>query len=120
MMEKKKNSRYERVVNKVTEIIHREYADETLCLNSIASMINLSPGYLGKIFKMYMTKSVADYINQVRMENAAKLLAVSGLSIGDISNRVGFACSNYFYTVFRKNYGVTPSEYRQQAKSLSS
>ncbi len=113
-LDEKKNSRYELLVNKVIEIIKQNYADESLCLNNISDNIGLSYGYLGKLFKTYTSKSVADYINHIRMENAIMLLERSDMSINEISKSIGFSSNNYFYTVFKKSFGMTPSEYRQK------
>lgn len=117
IVEEKKNSKYDLLVNKVIGIINQDYADEKLCLNSLASDIGLSPGYLGKLFKTYTSNSVSDYINRIRVENASKLLEASSMSISDISSKIGFNNNNYFYTIFRKAFGVTPSEYRKKIKN---
>jgi len=117
ILEEKKNSKYELLVNKVIDIINQDYADKNLCLNSIAARINLSSGYLGKLFKTYTSKSVSDYINQIRIESASKMLEYSTLSINDILSKIGFTSNNYFYTVFRKTFGITPSEYREKMRT---
>ena len=113
ILEERKKSKYELLINKAIAIINKEYADEGLCLNIMAIKLGMSPGYLGKLFKTYTSKSVADYINQVRMENSLKLLKTSRMQINDISTAVGFSSKNYFYTVFKRTFGITPYEYRR-------
>ncbi len=117
IIEEKKTSKYELVVSKVYDIINNHYFDDNLCLNNIAAEIELSPDYLGKLFKTYTSKSVADHINEIRMKNASALLEKSDLTICGVSEKVGFVSSNYFYTVFKKTFGVTPAEYRQKVKN---
>lgn len=119
IVEKKRNSKYWLLINKVIDIINQNYADENLCLNSIALKVGFSKGYLGKLFRIYTSKSVPDYINQTRIEKAAKLLEVSEMPIQDISTKVGFSSNNYFYKVFKKSMGLTPLDFRQKAKDMT-
>ncbi|MEN6312690.1 MAG: helix-turn-helix domain-containing protein [Clostridiaceae bacterium] len=112
-LEQKKNSKYTVVINKAIDIINQEYANEGLCLNNVAGRLGLSPNYLSKLFKTYTAKSVGDYINQLRVEKALKLLEESDLSINEIASRIGIPCNTYFYPIFKKIMGITPAEYRQ-------
>lgn len=116
ILEQQRNSKYGLLINKAIDIINRCYADPGLCLNSIASELNISPGYLGKLFRTYTSKSVGDSINKIRIEKALKLLEECAMPIYDISAMVGFSNKNYFYTIFKRIEGITPSEYRQKAK----
>ena len=112
-LDQKKNSKYGLLINQAVDIINEDYTDENLCLNSLSVKLSLSPGYLSKLFRTYTMKSVGDYINQIRVEKALKLLEESDLSINEVATRVGFPCSNYFYPVFKKITSKTPTEYRQ-------
>ena len=64
--------------------------------------------------KKITSKSVSDYINEVRIEKAKKLLETSNASISEIVEQTGFSSSNYFYIYFKKTNGVTPNEYKQR------
>ncbi len=119
ILNKKKDSKYEILISKVYDVINQRYYDENLCINSIADEIGLSSDYLGKLFKTYTSKSVSDCINQVRMKKASGLLEKSNMPISIVSEKVGFLNSNYFYMVFKKTFGTTPSDYRQKARNNS-
>lgn len=112
-IEQKKNSKYELLINQVIDIINQGYSNENLCLNSIAAELNLSPGYLSKLFRTYTMKSVGDYINQIRVDKALKLLEKTDMPINEVAASIGFSCCNYFYTIFKKVTGITPTNYRQ-------
>jgi len=111
-------TKYAQIVNKTIEIINNDYSNENLCLNYIAEKLSLSPGYLGKLFKTHTSKSIGDYINQIRVERALDILIKTQNPINEVAQKVGFSCSNYFYPVFKKIIGVTPAEYRLNKKSL--
>lgn len=77
-----------------------------------ARAMGVSTSLLFKKIKSSTGLSVVDFIKKVRMEQAMKLLADSSLSIGEIAYRCGFSTVGYFSTVFKKYFGKTPSECR--------
>lgn len=115
--EGEKNLRHNKhgaLLDKIFKFVQLHYKDPGLCLNSVAENVSLSPAYLGKIFKATVRKSVADYINEVRLEKAKQLLQDTNLTVNDILSETGFASGGYFYTQFKKTYGLTPRDYRRQ------
>lgn len=116
ILEEKKNSKYGVLINNAIDIINQDYADQSLCLSTMAVKLDISPGYLGKIFKTYTSKSVADYINKIRVDKALQLLEECKMPINQIAAATGFSNKNYFYTIFKRVVGVTPTEYRQKVK----
>ncbi|WP_304942535.1 helix-turn-helix domain-containing protein [Vallitalea guaymasensis] len=106
------NNRTESIVKNVITIIEDSFSDKTLCLNIIADSLSMSSVYLGKLFKEAVGKSIAEYILDTRMNNVKNLLDTTNLSTKVILEKSGFEQSNYFYTLFKKYYGVTLSNYR--------
>ncbi|UVI30469.1 helix-turn-helix domain-containing protein [Paenibacillus spongiae] len=106
--DRKKNE----IVNRVTEHIQKNYSDKNLSLNSCAESLSLSTVYLGKLFKNATGKSVAEYITAVRMEKIKHYLEQSSMPINNILEECGMEKSNYFYTSFKKYFGVSLTEYR--------
>lgn len=96
--------------------IDRNFADPDLSLRLLAERAGLSPAYLGKIFTAVNTWSFNDYLNHVRVEAAAELLRDTSLPVSSISEKVGVMNANYFYTLFKKHYGITPSAYRKSVR----
>ena len=56
--------------------------------------------------------SISAYLRRLRLNKATEFLAQTDVPISEIAERTGFGNSNYFYTVFKRHYAVTPSEYR--------
>jgi two-component system response regulator YesN len=101
------------VVDEATRYI-REHFDKNLSLNDIAHAAYISPYYLSHIFKEHLNCTVIDYLTNVRIEEAKKLLRKKGLSIVSIAERIGYSDSGYFSKVFKKSEGVTPSTFKRQ------
>ncbi|WP_308635204.1 AraC family transcriptional regulator [Paenibacillus silvisoli] len=106
--DKKKNE----IVQSAKELIEERYADLNLSLISCAEQLSISSIYLGKLFKSTTGKSVAEYITMIRMEKIRSYLETTNLPINDILEKCGLEKSNYFYTTFKKYFGVSLTEYR--------
>jgi Response regulator containing CheY-like receiver domain and AraC-type DNA-binding domain len=115
---KVKSKKTDVLINNIIGMIEDNYQDKGLCLNSIADSVNMSPVYIGKLFKDDMAKSVAEYINNFRMEKVIQLLKESQLSTDEILEKCGIEKSSYFYTSFKKYAGVSLGEYRLKPKNL--
>ena len=70
-------------------------------------------------FKRYMKISPAQYILSLRMVNAQSLLENTDYKIGEIAEIVGYDNQLYFSRVFRKEYGVSPAQYRKKMEKSS-
>lgn len=108
-----KSDKYHDLIQRIAAIIHRDYMDPNLSIYVISSDVNMSPVYLGRLFKGKTGKSIAAYIADVRMEKARALLQTTDLPVNGVAERTGFANGNYFFTLFKKLYGITPNEFRQ-------
>ena len=112
MDDKKKNMNSD-IVEEVIEAIHIKYMDQNLTPELISETLSMSPLYLGRLFKKQTTQSIANYINDVRLANAKELLLGTEESIKDIVTLCGYSNSNYFFTLFKKTNGLTPSDFRK-------
>lgn len=75
-------------------------------------MAFITPNYLSKRFRIEIGMSLREYINQLRIEEAKRLLLSTNLSVSDIAVEVGYDNISYFSTVFRKLCGVSPVDWR--------
>ncbi len=91
---------------------------ETFNVKTIAAHLNCHPDFLSRRFKQYVGTSLSDYIRRTRLEFARNLLRNSDVQIGDAADRSGFSDRIHFSKVFRKEMGMTPSQYRQQFGSV--
>lgn len=93
-----------------------EHLSEELSLSELAEHVSLSAPYFSKLFKDVMGSSFSEYLTNARLQQAQILLGQTDLSIEKIADKVGFANGNYFCNVFKKRYGVAPSEFRRSAR----
>lgn len=91
---------------------------KTISLEDIASKAYLTPNAFCRFFKARTKKTFSQYLLEMRINHACKLLADTENSIGNIYNDCGFNNSSHFNRYFKQINGVTPLEYRrrQQAK----
>lgn len=101
----------------ITEVIqHIEQQLHTnITLRDIANMFSLSPNHLGFLFKEKTGKSFTDYVIQLRMEKARRLLQDPKLKVYEVADMVGYRHLTYFSRQFRKEYGLSPGDYRKQS-----
>lgn len=116
--EKRKEHAQGKMLATVQSYIDENYANPEICAQSIADKFKLSAKYLSYSFKEYTGVSILVYLQKKRLEAACSLLENTTLSISDIVFRIGLENENYFYTLFKKNMGVTPKEYRQSKIKL--
>lgn len=107
--------RYSKPIQSVLNYIDFNYV-ETLSLNMLAELADITANYLSGQFKKEVGTTVIDYINQCRIEHAQNLLITTSLSIGAIAEKVGIIDENYFARIFKKQTGKSASGYRKLYK----
>lgn len=109
----KRNNREEYIVGKVMNIIRKEYVN-SIGIETIARRFELSPNYLGSLFRQYMGKRFTEVLTDYRMKKAEEML-VSGMgNVIATAKAVGFVNAAYFCTVFKKKYGLSPMDYQKK------
>ena len=86
--------------------------------NGKGNAYDISVNHLYAVFKQTMDQSVHQFVIQQRIEKAKQLLKNSNQSLAAIAQDTGFSNQSHFTTSFRKALGVTPSQYRQEVRSL--
>ncbi len=109
----KKQDRNLSILKDMLSFIHRNYA-EKITLDDIAKSGNVSKSTCLVIFKKYLKDTPTNYLIGYRLKQAIKLLKAGELTVTEIAFEVGFGGVSYFAETFRKNYGSSPSEYKQQ------
>jgi two-component system, response regulator YesN len=107
-------------VDRVVEIVASEYGNPNLSSDWLAERLGLSSSYLRGIFRDRMGIPLSGYISDLRCRNAAPLLLETTLSIQEICARIGLSNANYFFTLFKKHRGMTPTQFRTKGREESS
>lgn len=94
--------------------IGNELSTKELCLN-----FHLSRNELYSIFKKYFDATPADFIKKKRLDIACKLLKTTSLHVNEIATQCGIPDYNYFSKVFKKQFGLSPTQYKKGAVSLN-
>ena len=108
--------------NKRIAIIHEYLMNnyrEQIDLKRLAGLVNMAEGSLCRFFRMNMGMTVFEYLNQLKVELACKLLMDNDLSIFEVCLDSGFNNLSHFNKQFKKINGLPPSEYRNRFKGLS-
>lgn len=102
------------VVEKIEACLNEHYSDPNLSLTAVADGVRLSPGYVRKLFKAYKGLSFSEYLTGIRLEKAKELLETTSEPISKVCEKIGILNVNYFFTLFKKAYGTTPSVFREK------
>lgn len=98
------------IADEVQEYIDGHYADKQLTVGALAEMFEVSTPWLSRNFKKEKDCGVLEYIGQVRMEHAKELL-LSGMSVTDTAEQVGYYSSRPLIRLFTERVGMTPTKY---------
>lgn len=100
------------LVNDMANYLQSNYKTN-ISLTELARIFSFTPNYCGHLFKQMTGITFNDYLNNLRVKHACKLLLSSNLSIREIAYDSGFNSLEYFYSTFKKFYGITPAKYRK-------
>lgn len=97
-------------VRTALDYIGRHYA-ENITLTQIASEVHLSEIYFHNMFRAAVGTTPHKYLLGIRLANAKRLLATSGMSFAEVASSCGFPTQSYFSYVFKREFGKTPKQY---------
>ncbi|WP_163195338.1 response regulator [Clostridium thermarum] len=103
------------IVKEAKEYIESHYMESDLGINDLCSFLHISPTYFSSIFKKETKMTFVNYLTQVRMNAAKELLKTTNLKAFEIAEKVGYSEPNYFSYSFKKNFGISPSEFRSKS-----
>lgn len=109
---KSKISKDNKYINKAIQFMH-EYYSANISINDICKLIYLSPCHFKRVFKDYTGQTPYQYLMRIRLEKAKEILKENDDPIEEVAKMCGFVNSGHFSTVFKRNTGMSPSEYRK-------
>ena len=99
-------------VRRAQAYIRQNYAGD-ISLDSVARAVGISASYLSRVFKEISGTGFNDYLTAIRLEESKRLLSDTNLSIHDVAARVGYFDEKYYSKLFKKTFGIKPTEYRR-------
>ena len=108
-----KNMLQQARLRKMMQYIWEHYT-EHISLDEIAAAANISKSAALRCFRAEVQTSPVEYLNEYRLEHACDLLRMTMDSVSDIALKTGFESIGYFDRIFKREFGITPKQYRKQ------
>lgn len=103
--------------NRITEYINKyikEHINEDISVNRLSELVYLNPSYFSRLYKQSTGVTVTNYIAEVKLEYAKRLLKDSNMKINQIAEKLGFDSVSYFIRFFKKYMKYSPQDYRNK------
>ena len=97
----------------------KENFSDSITLNDAATMVGLSPAYLSRLFSKHTGVHFVEYLNNLRIDQATKLLIKTDWPITRIAMEVGFNSLSYFNQVFKLLQNCSPQQYRKKTRTYN-
>jgi len=97
-----------------TEIINKNMSAPTFGVETIAELLNVSRSVLHRKMVSLTGESPGDLIKQIKLKRASELIEQNFGNLSEIALEIGFTNPAYFSEVFKKQFGVSPSQYQQK------
>lgn len=104
----------ERLINRIMDVVNKNLNNSDLNIDMICSEVGISRVHLHRKMKEMTNQTPHDFIRNLRLKQAARLLAMKGQSITEVVYHCGFNSTTSFSTMFKKMYGMSPREYQRQ------
>lgn len=109
-------TQYSPIVQKAVACIESELSND-LGLSSLAAVLNVNASYLSALFRKETGQTVTEYVNEKRMQAGAHLLKSTRLQVQTVAQHCGISDVNYFSKLFKKHYGMTPKQFREEERA---
>lgn len=112
--QERENRTYHAIIQRVKAYIEQNYANPDLSLNYLSDVFGMNAKHVSQLFREEFGVRFSDYVIQVRVENAKRLLQESEQPVQEVAAKVGYMLPFSFIRVFKKVVGVTPGDYRKE------
>lgn len=99
------------VITSIKQYVEKNYS-QSLSLEQLSSHFFISKEHISRCFKKKYGIGLFDFVNECRMSEVKKLLKATSYSVDEIAEKTGYSCGNYLSKAFKKQFGITPGEYR--------
>lgn len=109
-------SNNDKLMERIMKCINDNLSNEDFNVEFLTREVGISRAQLHRKMKEIAGISTADFIRNIRLEQAAKLLKEGRINVTQVAYSVGFSNQTHFSTLFRKQFGKTPTEYMNEHK----
>lgn len=96
--------------------VMKAHCEDRCSVEELAALCGMGVSNMKRIFRRYADRGIAGYYRALKMRRAGEMLD-EGRPVKEVAAALGFEEPAYFYTVFKREYGVTPSEYRGSGRA---
>lgn len=107
------------IIKQAKDYLSLHFSKEELSLQEVAEHIHLSAQHLSRLFRKELGETFINHLTMIRIRKAIELLDDDSVMLYEIADQVGYATQHYFCNVFKKNIGISPSEYRKNKNRSS-
>lgn len=108
---------YATLIHQAKQYIDRHYTSPNLSLQDVAAQVSMSSSHFSLVFSRETGETFKDYLTRLRIDKAKELLRTTTFKSFEISEQIGYSDPLYFSTVFKKNTGFSPRQFRSLAES---
>jgi len=101
-------------VQEAIQYVAAHYGDDDIGITAIAAYLSVSEGYLSHVFKKETSCTVTGYLTRYRIHAAMRLLHDCRCKVYEVARQVGYRDVTYFGSIFKKQTGLSPSEYQNR------
>ncbi len=107
-----------KVISEAKLYMSSHFTDPNLMLQDVAKAVNMSNSRFSTVFSQQNGQTFTEYLISLRLGKAKDMLRTTGIKSTQIARECGYNDSHYFSYIFKKNVGITPSEYRSQYQNI--
>jgi two-component system response regulator YesN len=104
---------------RITGFIRLHFRNPALKIQDIANEVHFSTAYLSYLFKREMHKNLWDYVTELRIDEAKRLLTTTDKKRYEVAYEVGYESPEHFGRMFKRYAGLSPAEYRKEGQGGS-
>jgi AraC-like DNA-binding protein len=101
----------DQLMDRIVKAINENISDSEFKVDQLCAQVGISRSQLHRKIKEIAGIPTADFIRNIRLNQAARLLREHKASVADVAYNTGFANQTHFSTVFKKYFGMSPSDY---------
>lgn len=106
-------------VNRAVQYVKRHF-NEDISIGTLAEYLQISEGYLSRVFKKETGYTFTNYVIFYRIAMACELLKDCRMKVYEVTEKVGYSDTAYFSTLFKKMMGMSPTEYQENIQAAPS